>query len=71
MVTDGVRGVNPTGRTNNGAAPPQYPFDGLIRELGGDPDNPEDAYLAAYHHGDTRPSKLVGFTSKYGKEVKV
>jgi hypothetical protein len=37
----------------------------LIRELGGDPDSADDAYLAAFYDGDTREQKPHGFNAKY------
>ncbi|KAI9012305.1 hypothetical protein DFJ74DRAFT_683251 [Hyaloraphidium curvatum] len=63
--------VNPEGRGNLGTSPPEYPFDGLIRELGGDPDNPDDAHLAAFYHGDKRPFRTVGFDGALRSEGKV
>ncbi|KAJ3336196.1 hypothetical protein HDU93_003462 [Gonapodya sp. JEL0774] len=47
--------LNPEWRGNVNAAPPQYPFNGLIKELGGDEGATEmDRSLAAPHEGDQR-----------------
>lgn len=68
---DSLSTVNPEGRGNLGTSPPQYPFDGLIRELGGDPEDPADAHLAAHYHGDTRPFRTIGFDKALRSEGKV